>query len=225
MQRSQRLGRQETTTSNHVLDTALDVVETHGAAALALEVVDEASERGELLAATTVGAVVQRLLVYVSKCRVSASRRKHGAGMESNFCTVLTNRRHQVVVQTVESAERLVADIEALITMTVPGPVGGEGQLGRTVPLEDVVGQLVVGVVGANKLEHGIAVHVAGLGAARALDVLSQVGGGVEGTATEGALDAEVDVGTGLPVLDFSRVSARAKQGQARRLAEVEEEH
>lgn len=124
-----------------------------------------------------------------------------------------------MLVQTVEGVESLVTEVDALKSLTVPGPVGGEGLLLRAVPLEDVVGQVVGGIAGANELEHRIAVHVGGARATGTLHVVSEVGSSVEGGVAEGALNAKIDMGARLQVLEFSVVS-ESRQDKACQTAE-----
>lgn len=61
--RRQRSEANQPVPADHIVDTTLHVAETGKAARLALEVVDNSSQRREVLAAAAVRAVVQTLLV------------------------------------------------------------------------------------------------------------------------------------------------------------------
>lgn len=71
---------QEPSGADEVADAALDLIEAHGAATLALQMVDQRAQSGEVLSALSAEAVVEGLLI----CEVPLARYQiHPAGVAS----------------------------------------------------------------------------------------------------------------------------------------------
>lgn len=156
------------------MDVPLHLLEPHGATLFALEVVDDSSQRLEVLAARAVGAVVEVLLV---------------------------SRRVQMLIQPVHRSEPPVAQI-TLPHASVPGPVGAAVRvLGAALPPDELLGDQARRVLGPYELVDGVAVQRGGVPAAAALQVVCHARGGGVAVGAEGALDVLAAMDAGVEVL------------------------